>query len=202
MPSGGQSVSLVHVLPPEPPVPLAPPVPDGHGGNDVTHWPFTQSAVAQLGLPLGHTLQTWGTAHWAAVVHCGPGEGLPPVPGGLRRNRLWSLVPIPLGSLVPDPPWSPHPTAEHNAITNPKLRVMVMASSVNHRADPRRPSPRQSASTRAPLVHEAARPSVGPSRVRLTGLPVLSEVLDAARGKRTVFPSIPPFLVKETPAFG
>ena len=69
MPSGGQSASVWHILPLDPPVPLAPPAPVGHGGNDVTHWPFTQSAVAQLAVPSGHSLQTCGTAHWAAVRH-------------------------------------------------------------------------------------------------------------------------------------
>ena len=63
MPSGGQSESLVHILPVDPPAPVAPPDPDGHGGNDVTHRPLTQSAVAQLALPSGHSLQTCGTAH-------------------------------------------------------------------------------------------------------------------------------------------
>jgi hypothetical protein len=60
-PIAGQSPSDTHCG--APPAPPLPPVPDGHAGKDVSHWPFTQAAVAQLALPSEHSLQICGTAH-------------------------------------------------------------------------------------------------------------------------------------------
>jgi hypothetical protein len=54
-PIAGHAASDVHCG--APPVPPAPPVPEGHVGNDVSHWPFTQAAVAQLALPSEQSLQ-------------------------------------------------------------------------------------------------------------------------------------------------
>ena len=60
-PIAGQSPSTVHWGPP--PAPPAPPLPEGHAGKDVSHCPFTHSAVAQLELPSAHSLQICGTGH-------------------------------------------------------------------------------------------------------------------------------------------
>lgn len=87
--TGGPQVGYHFRSPELPPVPLVPPVPEvppvplGHGGNEVVHWPLSQTPVAQVKPPLGHALQICGTAQSAPLEHPPfdpPVAGEPPEP--------------------------------------------------------------------------------------------------------------------------